>query len=150
MSWPTFLAFWKKEYLQIKIRKKGSDTCTDCAILCNEFRFGKRNTQEEPNEDENENDENRDPNSNLVSKIENASDILIRAKKHVKEYRIQKQTAASFISLAKLDILYHLPSLLRRKVLTIDMGQNLCLPNFEGEQPGKHYIRCLFLHTALE
>ena len=29
-----------------------------------------------------------------------------------------------------------LPSLFRCKVLTIDMGQNLCLPNFEAKQPG--------------
>ena len=32
-----------------------------------------------------------------------------------------------------------LPSLFHPKVLTIDMGQNLCLPNFEAKQPGDTY-----------
>eukprot|EP00957_Ditylum_brightwellii_P076653 5826903-Ditylum_brightwellii.AAC.1 len=43
------------------------------------------------------------------------------------------------MSLAKLDITHHLPSLNRRKVLTVDMGQNLALPTFEAEQPGDTY-----------
>jgi hypothetical protein len=41
--------------------------------------------------------------------------------------------------LAQLDVSNHLPSLFQRKVLTIDTGQNLCLPNFEGDQPGDTY-----------
>ena len=38
-----------------------------------------------------------------------------------------------------MDIAMNLPLLFQRRVLTIDMGQNLELPNFEGEQPGDTY-----------
>ena len=62
--------------------------------------------------------------------IENEIDILAKAKSHVQMYHIQRNWARKVISIARLYITYHIPSLLRRKVLTIDMGQNLCLPNF--------------------
>ena len=58
---------------------------------------------------------------------------------HVRAYQIQRDESKRIISLARNDIANHLPSLFRRKVLTIDMGQNLNLPNFEGEQPGDTY-----------
>ena len=65
--------------------------------------------------------------------------ILAKAKYHVQMYQIQRNWATKVISIARLDITYHLLSLFRRKVLTIDMGQNLCLPNLEVEQTGDTY-----------
>ena len=41
--------------------------------------------------------------------------------------------------MAKSDVSNNLPDHLCRKVITIDMGQNLGLPNFEGKQPGDTY-----------
>ena len=38
ISWPPFLSYWQRKFPYIKIRKKGADTCTDCQILCNQFR----------------------------------------------------------------------------------------------------------------
>ena len=54
-------------------------------------------------------------------------------------YQIQRNWARKVISIARLDITYHLPSLFFRKALTIDTSQNLCLPSFEGKQPGDTY-----------
>ena len=106
----------------------------------------KENEDEVEERDENENENENEDEDELVRNISATESLLLRAKKHVKEYRIQKKHAALYISLAKLDILYLLPSLFRRKVLTIDMGQNLALPNFEGEQPGKpSIIFCIFV-----
>lgn len=64
---------------------------------------------------------------------------LEKAREHVRAYQVQRDESKCIVSLAKLDIANLLPSLCRRRVLTIDMGQNLNLPNFEGEQPGDTY-----------
>ena len=40
VTWPSFLTYWNKNFAHLKIRKKGADTCTDCQVLCNEFRMG--------------------------------------------------------------------------------------------------------------
>ena len=37
------MKYWKTNFKQIKLRKKGADTCTDCLILRNEFRSIKKN-----------------------------------------------------------------------------------------------------------
>ena len=54
-------------------------------------------------------------------------------------FQIHRNWARKVISIVRLDITYHLPSIFRRKILIIDMGKNLCLPNFEGEQPDDTY-----------
>ena len=75
----------------------------------------------------------------IKNEIDTVEVIIAKAKSHVQMYQIQRNWARKVISIAKLDINYHLPSLFCRKVLTIDMGQNLCLPKFEGKQPGDTY-----------
>ncbi len=94
--------------------------------------------QEEGSDTESEGEEEdaRDDDANLEGVIESMAETIEKARQHVRDYQIQRKQGQLIISLAKLDIANHLPSLFRRKVLTIDMGQNLCLPNFEGDQPG--------------
>ena len=48
---------------------------------------------------------------------------LTKAKNHVHAYQIQWQESKRIIKLACLDVSNQLPSLFRRKVLTIDMGE---------------------------
>jgi len=152
VSWPCFLSYWKKNFKQIKVRKKGADTCTDCLILRNEFRMCNRrrgatasvdNTRDEEGgidqDSSSSDDADDDENGDLEADIVTMEDTLAKAKAHVRAYQIQRDEAKRIINLARLDVSNHLPSLFQRKVLTIDMGQNLCLPNFEGEQPGDTY-----------
>ena len=75
----------------------------------------------------------------IENEIDTVEVILAKVKSHLKMYQIQRNWSRKVISIARLDITYHLPSLFHCKVLTIDMGQNLCLQNFEGEQPGDMY-----------
>ena len=55
-----------------------------------------------------------------------------RARAHVCAYQIQRDETKQIINFAKLDNTHLLPSLCHCRVLTIDMGQNLNLPIFEG------------------
>ena len=165
ITWPSFLSYWNKNFAHLKIRKKGADTCTDCQVLCNEFRMRssvakrcrlRREQQQQEREDahidgltdtedEEEEEEEEDagvpapPKAEIVAEIERMDTALATAKEHVRQYTVQRHECKNLIQLARQDMAYHLPSLFRRKVLTIDMGQNLCLPNFEAEQPGDTY-----------
>ena len=38
-SWPTFKDFWDKNYANIKVYKRGADTCTDCLMFLNAINF---------------------------------------------------------------------------------------------------------------
>ena len=157
VSWSCFLKYWTSKFSMLKVRKKGADTCTDCQVLCNEFRMRETRTKrmeqrmEEANAagnngtdtESSDGDESECSDSvgedDLETEIERLEGTLQKARDHVRAYQIQRDESRRLISLARNDITYLLPSLLRRKVLTIDMGQNLCLPNFEAEQPGDKY-----------
>ena len=45
ISWTTFHRYWERNFPNIKIRKKGADTCTDCQILCNQFHTHRARTE---------------------------------------------------------------------------------------------------------
>ena len=151
VTWPCFLRYWNKNFSHITISKNKSaeDTCTDCYVLCNEFRmrpgFWKRQEFEERDDDvgteiEDEDDKNLNHlcEQEIKAEIERTDGAVVEmAQEHVCLYQIQRP---HLILCARLDITPHLPSLFRWKVvLTIDMGQNLCLSNLEAQQPGDMY-----------
>ena len=150
VSWPTFHSYWRQKFAFIKICKRGADTCTDCLLLCNEFRTRQARAERRraSQRDEGRDDDNGAGTESELSddedlgeeelerEVDRMAETLRKARDHVSAYQIQRNHSRQLIKLARLDITHLLPSLLRRKVLTIDMGQNLCLPNFEGDQPG--------------
>ena len=114
-----------RKSIQILRYKKVADTCTHCMILTNKFRLQKGTNTVGSTYDSAGKDD-----VDIENEIDTVEVIIVKAKSHVQMYHIQRNWARKVISIARLDITYHIPSLLRRKVLTIDMGQNLCLPNF--------------------
>ena len=67
----------------------------------------------------------------IENEIDTVEVIIANAKSHVQMYHLQRNWERKVTPIERLDITYHIPSLFRRKLLAIDMGQNLCLPNFE-------------------
>ena len=58
---------------------------------------------------------------------------------YVWHYQIQRNSTKKYISITRLDNTYYPLSLYLQKILTIEMGHSLSLPNFKGEQPGDTY-----------
>ena len=139
----------------------------DCLILRNEFCLfsprKKRKAVEEDHGDDSSNsdmdisgdesergDDNIDRDEgDLERSLSNFKKTLTAAKAHVKAYQVQRKESKRIISLTRLDITNNLHSLFCRRVLTIDMGQNLNVPNFEGEQPGDTYYMSPLLHNLI-
>ena len=174
VSWTKFYQYWKNNFPQIKIWKKGADTCTDCMILRNEFRSlsqvrrraaaaaaaerkatnsnGDNGINEEQGSDmdisnidsETEVEEINDNENNTEGREKQLQQqitvaLLEKARAQVHAYQVQRDESKDIVSPAKLDITRLLPSLYHHRVLTLDMGQNLNLPNFESKQPGDMY-----------
>ena len=85
-SWPSFLTYWKKNYPHINVRKKGADTCTDCLVLTNEFRFQKGTTTAGSTYDSAGEDD-----VDIENKIDTVEVIIFKAKSHVQMYQIQRK-----------------------------------------------------------
>ena len=62
-----------------------------------------------------------------------------KVKEHVTQYQTQRKWSKHKIKCAKLNLIRCVPRLFRRKVLTIDMRQDLGIPNFEVGQLGDFY-----------
>ena len=75
----------------------------------------------------------------IENEIDTVEVIIANGKSHVQMYHLQRNWERKVTPIERLDITYHIPSLFRRKLLAIDIGQNLCLPNFEVKQPGDMY-----------
>ena len=118
----------------MNVQKTCSDTCNDFFILTNEFRLLKGTTSAGSADDS-----AGEYDVGIKNKIDTVEVILDKAKSHVQMCQIQRNWSRKVISIARLDITYRLPYLFRRKSLTIDMGQNLCLLNFEGKNPDDTY-----------
>ena len=86
-----------------------------------------------------EGDGDNDDNTELVSTIANVERQFSIARTHVMKYQAQRALVKHVIALAKSDVQNNLPLQFCCQVITIDMGQNLGLPNFEAEQPGDTY-----------
>ena len=154
--WPTFLNYWKQKHPNIKIRNKGADTCKDCQVWLNELWMRALAAAEEKNDDDIEmqvedvarmaDDKTMADNGTtnngraLEGEIRTVESILDKAKDHVNQYQCQRKRVKQIIANACIDVLNKvIPSALKQKVITIDMGQNLNLPNFLVEQPGDTY-----------
>ena len=55
------------------------------------------------------------------------------AKDHIRKYKVQRKLKNSIQSIARDDVVRKVPFKQRTHCLTIDMGQNLGLPNMEAE-----------------
>ena len=78
-------------------------------------------------------DSDGENNIELVSQMQSMEEKLAEAHLHILLYQAQCKMVDNSIALAKTDVDNSLPSQFWRKVITIDMGQNFGLPNFEEE-----------------
>ena len=143
VCWRTFWQYWKDFFPHLKIRTKGADTCTDCLILTNSYKNSKN--QSTPSSDlETENEENDEENNTegipvRAEVTESQAETVLKMNEHVVAYQMQRKYVDSLIKQSRDDAANNVPSDERHRVLTIDMGQNLSLPNLSGNQPGDTY-----------
>ena len=85
----------------------------------------KRDSNEEDQEDDHDGDNENISELDSPGTIDDSQELIDRTKQHAEQCRIQKRVNDCAASLSKLDAPNHLPSLLRQRVTTIDVGQNL-------------------------
>ena len=159
VAWPTYHAYWKKNFPKLKARKSGEDTCDEChSIMCKLRHLRKKKGELEAKaakaaedatealksildiEDEVDVDDSDDNGTNpleLIAAINDIQKIIDEAKEHVQMHEAQRELAEKLIALAKAEA--HLPMHERTFVITMDMGQNGAVPLLRSEQMGCFY-----------
>lgn len=135
VNWCTFFQHWQKHFGHIIIRKKGEDTCTDCTIMHNGIAALQDGDLSDVSDDDSDSDDNSESKMVRAARKKKAA-YRRKAAAHVVAYITQRDTAKVYISKSISDVL---PSISRPTVLTIDMGQNLLLPNLGANQVGDAY-----------
>ena len=134
VSWTQFFQRWKDNFGHIKIRKKGADTCTDCTMFAN--HLDPEDSRDDRSQEELEAvvEALLDPNSNQIGVT-----IRDKARAHIKNYRSMRNLKNKIVEESKDSSEKH--------CITIDMGQNLSLPNCEADQCGDiFYLTPITVH----
>ena len=125
-SWPAFHKYWKLNYPNIKVRKKGADTCTDCRLFLNSINFCPETIPVGENE--------------LNDAVDGALSTLDKRKKeardHVEKYKLQRAHANTAMEQSRTDARDGIQFTKRHFCLTFVMGQNLFFPAFNADQMG--------------
>jgi len=169
VSWPSFHNFWKKNHRNLVLPKPREDICADCYIAMNKHRFltgalssstsSPSNDDDEDDDDEGDNDEGDDDRSGeipqhptateaivadeeeeeLQKKQEEREDVILKASKHVRHAKLQRDLVNAKVKKAKEDYNNNVPHTERVYTLVADYCQNMGVPYFGGEQAGDVY-----------
>ena len=119
VSWPTFLSFWETHFKEVVIQKPSLDVCDDCFVFANQHKY-------------------KPPDSNDgEASLSNKEDVVLRAAKHVRMARKQRELFIEKKRVALEDA--NKPQEGRVHCFVADFAQNMYVPNFNSEQPGATY-----------
>jgi hypothetical protein len=162
VAWWTFRQIWKEHCPKIRIRKPCNETCGECTIFRNAFRYRQLHQKVDDSESENSSDDDKSNNeddtdeavkdietieeniitltTSFLAGVEHDTEFIIEsAHHHVHQSRSMRglfQLKAQLTIQSLLDLKRH-PELDR--MVVCDFAQNLTLPHYGGEQPGEIY-----------
>jgi len=140
-SWLTFLSFWAEHYPNIKVCRKGADTCGDCLkILLNI----KANSLSSAVLEDNNNDLEEEVEDALATTLSGLETHRNEGLAHVKKYTIQREVTNSAINKAREDVAENVNFDCQNHCLKFDMGQNVALPN-----PGADQVRDVYYFSPV-
>jgi hypothetical protein len=164
VSWWSLRHIWREDLPIIRIRAPCNDTCGDCTILLNAFRYRERRQQTSENsddsddsdddklEDEHGNDNERhaefkegeDEVSNLAKSLLTSDcirqeSVLEAVGFHVTQARAMRGMVQYRTQEASESLIVLKRHDTRDRVLVCDYAQNVNYPHYGGEQPGEIY-----------
>jgi len=135
-SWWSFLQCWKRNHPKMRMQKPREDTCGHCHVFANSFRFQKRKKEaddESESGDEsktNDGEDGGDANEVIDTAKCNNEELILKAAKHVKMAKTQRDTHNEKEQLAKEN-----PK--EARTCAIDCALNTYMPCLGDEQPGE-------------
>jgi hypothetical protein len=164
VSWWYFRRIWCEDFPNIHIRAPCNDTCGECTIIRNDFRYRERRQQTSENSDEsddsdddkledergNDNEQHAefkegvDEVSNLAKSLLTSDCIHQEAVLEAAGFHVtQSRAMRGMIQYRTQEAIDSLISLKRHgtrdRVLVCDYAQNFNYPHYGGEQPGEIY-----------
>ena len=148
-SWGTFRTIWNENFPQIMIRPKSEDTCDECFVFRNRFKYaGVKNTDEGEKEwwetgslSSMESTQGMGPIKTCMTvdpDTEEREKLIDAVMEHVKMAKTQREYANELTrqaSTIKLDLI----KTVKKYVFVVDYCQNMGVPHFGEQQPGETY-----------
>jgi hypothetical protein len=137
----TFLTHWEKHFPKMKIQKKAADICDECFVFANQVRYKQRLTGKSGRVALLEKLEDGSIPEGAIKESEGSGlaseEIILAAAEHVDKQRKQRE----FFQLLKQQARSTKDKGKAMQVHTFvaDFAQNMGVPNFASEQPGKAY-----------
>lgn len=138
-SWPTFLDFWKVNYLKLIVPKARQVICGDCWMFANSFQ--KLNRSVASNGEDDVVDKMNDYEV-VQAEYEMREAEINRAKLHVERADAQRKGFNELSERAKSSRAESKPRSEHYCTIVVDYSQNLGLPHLGAEQAGESYYYC--------
>jgi hypothetical protein len=140
-SLKTFLNHWEINFPKMKIQKSAADICDECFVWANQVRYKQRLTGKVGKEALLEEGDDTVPAAAIKESEQitlQSEHLILSAADHVKKQQSQRDL---FVSLKKKAKKWgnHASRNLQLHTFVADYAQNMSVPNFAGEQPGKAY-----------
>ena len=133
-SWRSFNRHWERYHKKLVVAKPREDVCDDCWTYANSFRFKKRTSETEEEGTEEVSHEEQE------AQQRNNESVIKAAAAHVEQAELQRQLFNAKIEEAKASRFYKREE--QTVTWVIDYAQNMSVPQFGSEQPGKTYYLC--------
>jgi hypothetical protein len=137
----TFLSHWDCFFPKMRIQKQAADICDDCFVFANQVRYRQRLTGKDGTgalEDELVDETIPD---GAIKETEAGAlaseEIILAAAAHVDKQKKQRDRFNQIKGQARRYLQKAKP--LQVRTFVADFAQNMGVPNFAGEQPGKAY-----------
>jgi hypothetical protein len=154
ISWPAFSNYWSTHWSKIVIQKPSEDICDDCVVYANRHKRMKRRRRGFSDDDSSDDDSSDEENETGLPLLDDPpalnplqeeqlrdeeEDLVLAAGRHVMMARAQRE----YFNTKKIEAREHAsakrPQHHRTYTFVADFAQNMYLPNFAAEQPGKTY-----------
>jgi hypothetical protein len=137
----TFLLYWQKNFPHMRIQKASADICDECFVFANQVRYKERATGKEGVDALVDDEEDGSIPSDAVKESEaeglKAEAIILAAAEHVQKQKKQRDLFNRLKAHARNN--FKRGKSAQIHTFVADYSQNLSVPNFAGEQPGKAY-----------
>jgi hypothetical protein len=137
----TFLSHWDSFFPKMRIQKQAADICDECFVFANQVRYKQRLTGKDGRDALEDEEQDDTIPSGAIKDAEAfglaSEEIILAAASHVDKQKKQRDLFNELKAQARSYL--DKPKPLQVRTFVADFAQNMGVPNFAAEQPGKAY-----------
>jgi hypothetical protein len=133
------MAYWKREFPQLRIQKQNADICGQCYIFAQSHKYGAKEKLNPYDSDHSDDGNDQEEPLETNEEMEAREQMILDAALHVNEAQAMRSMAQEKVKQAKTDRRDGVPRKDATVTLFADYAQSMELPMFGSEQPGETF-----------